>query len=78
MPAGRAVTVRLYFANQYDGTAQVGARVFDVLIDGVTRLSTDFDIVAAAGDNRGTMRSFPSPVTATGSTSTSARSPRTR
>ncbi|WP_162259877.1 PKD domain-containing protein [Nocardioides sp. Soil777] len=55
---GRAVEVRLYFANQYDGTGTVGARVFDVLIDGVTRLSR-FDIVAAAGDNRGTMRSFP-------------------
>ncbi|MBS2936519.1 hypothetical protein KDN32_02045 [Nocardioides sp. J2M5] len=55
--AGRHLTVRLYFANQYDGTAQVGQRVFDVLVDGVTRLD-DFDIVAAAGNKTGTMRSL--------------------
>jgi hypothetical protein len=57
VPAGRHVTVRLYFANQYDGTAQPGQRVFDVLIDGATALS-QFDIVAAAGNKTGTMRSF--------------------
>lgn len=56
--AGRSVEVRLYFANQYDGTATAGTRVFDVLIDGVTRLS-QFDIVAAVGNQRGTMRAFP-------------------
>jgi hypothetical protein len=57
VPAGRHVTVRLYFANQYDGTAQAGQRVFNTLIDGVTVLP-NFDIVAAAGNKTGTMRSF--------------------
>ncbi len=57
VPTGEHVTVRLYFANQYSGTSQPGQRVFDVAIDGVTRLS-HFDIVAAAGDKKGTMRSF--------------------
>ncbi len=54
---GRTVDVRLYFANQYDGTSSVGQRVFDVSIDGTTVLN-HFDIVAATGDHRGTMRSF--------------------
>ncbi len=57
VPAGRDLTVRLYFANQYDGTAQPGQRVFDVLVDGVTRLD-DFDIAAVAGHKTGTMRSL--------------------
>ncbi|MCY7396606.1 MAG: malectin [Nocardioides sp.] len=56
--AGKNVTVRLYFANQCGCTAQPGQRVFDVLVDGVTRLQ-NFDIVASAGDKTGTMRSFP-------------------
>ena len=55
--AGKSVTVRLYFANQYSGTSRVGQRVFNVLVDGVTKLD-HFDIVAAAGDKTGTMRSF--------------------
>jgi hypothetical protein len=55
--AGKSVTVRLYFANQYSGTSGVGQRVFNVLADGVTKLD-HFDIVAAAGDKTGTMRSF--------------------
>ena len=55
VPAGRHVTVRLYFANQYDGTSQAGQRVFDVLIDDTAVLS-NFDIVAAAGNKTGTMR----------------------
>jgi hypothetical protein len=54
---GRNVTVRLYFANQDKDTSKAGQRVFDVLVDGVTRLSS-FDIVAAAGNRTGTMRSF--------------------
>jgi hypothetical protein len=58
VPAGRHVTVRLYFANQYSGTSQPGQRVFNVLIDGQTVLS-NFDIVASAGDSTGTMRAFP-------------------
>lgn len=57
VPAGRSITVRLYFANQYDGTAQPGQRVFDVLVDGVTRLD-NFDVAAAAGHRTATMRQF--------------------
>lgn len=55
--AGRNVTVRLYFANQDKSTSKAGQRVFDVLVDGVTKLSR-FDIVASAGNKTGTMRSF--------------------
>ena len=57
VPSGRSITVRLYFANQYDGTSQPGQRVFDVLVDGVTRLD-NFDIAAAAGHRVATMRQF--------------------
>jgi hypothetical protein len=56
--ASRHVTVRLYFANQYDGTSLPDQRVFNVLVDGDTKLS-NFDIVASAGNRTGTMRSFP-------------------
>ena len=55
--AGRNVTVRLYFANQNKDTSKAGQRVFNVLVDGVTRLS-NFDVVAAAGNRTGTMRAF--------------------
>jgi Malectin domain len=55
--AGKSLTVRLYFANQYDGTSQPGQRVFNVAIDGTTVLN-NFDIVTAAGNKTGTMRSF--------------------
>ena len=55
--AGRNVTVRLYFANQDKDTSKAGQRVFNVLVDGVTRLS-NFDVVAAAGNRTGTMRAF--------------------
>ena len=55
--AGRNVTVRLYFANQDKNTFKAGQRVFNVLVDGVTKLS-NFDIVAAMGNRTGTMRSF--------------------
>jgi Malectin domain len=57
VPAGKDIQVRLYFANQYDGTAQPGQRVFDVDIDGATALD-NFDIVATTGNKRGTMKSF--------------------
>ena len=57
IPAGKHLTVRLFFANQYGGTSQPGQRVFDVQIDGSTVLD-HFDIVAAAGDRTGTMRDF--------------------
>ncbi len=53
----KQVTVRLYFANQCGCTATAGQRVFDVSIDGGLVLD-DFDIVAAVGDKRGTMRQF--------------------
>ena len=54
---GANLKVRLYFANRYTGTSQVGQRVFDVTLDGSTVLSS-FDAVAAAGDQTGTMREF--------------------
>lgn len=57
VPAGKQVQVRLYFANQYSGTSQVGQRVFNVAIDG-TAVLNDFDIVATTGDRRGTMKAF--------------------
>ncbi|MEO8424689.1 MAG: malectin domain-containing carbohydrate-binding protein [Actinomycetota bacterium] len=58
VPNGTVVQVRLYFINQYDGTGQVGQRVFNVSIDGTTVLP-NFDIVATAGgDKTGEMRSF--------------------
>ena len=58
VPAGQPVEVRLYFANRYGGTSQVGQRVFNVDLEGA-RVLSDFDIVVAAGgDQRGTMRGF--------------------
>ena len=69
--------MRLYFANQYDGTSQAGQRVFNVAIDGVTGLS-NFDIVAAAGNKTGTMRSFDITTDSDGVDVDLRRSPRTR
>lgn len=58
VPAATHVRVRLYFINQYDGTSQVGQRVFNVSIDGVAKL-TNFDIVADTGGTQiGGMKSF--------------------
>ncbi len=57
VPSGRSITVRLYFANQYAGTAAPGQRVFDVLLDGSTVLN-DFDVAAAVGNRVATMRQF--------------------
>ena len=37
---GANLKVRLYFANRYPGTGQVGQRVFDVTLDGSTVLSS--------------------------------------
>ncbi|WP_432476747.1 malectin domain-containing carbohydrate-binding protein [Nocardioides sp. GXQ0305] len=55
---GLPLQVRLYFANGYSGTSQVGQRVFDVAVDGTTVLD-NYDIVADAGaHSRGTMRAF--------------------
>ncbi|WP_432476745.1 malectin domain-containing carbohydrate-binding protein [Nocardioides sp. GXQ0305] len=56
--AGLPLQVRIYFANGYDGTSQVGQRVFDVALDGSTVLD-DYDIVADTGaHSRGTMKAF--------------------
>lgn len=55
--AGTGVSVRLYFANRSSSTSAVGARKFDVAIEGAPVL-TSFDVVAAAGHNVGTMREF--------------------
>ncbi len=55
--AGQSVDVRLYFANRCTCTAAVGSQTFDVSVDGVTRASS-VDIVATAGDQTGTMRSW--------------------
>jgi Malectin domain len=65
VPAGVPIEVRLYFANRYSGTSQPGQRVFDVAVNGTTVLP-GFDIVAAAGDQTGTMRKvdFPTGVPA--------------
>ncbi|WP_431936496.1 malectin domain-containing carbohydrate-binding protein [Micromonospora sp. RP3T] len=57
VPTGTEVRVRLYLANRYDGTAAVGARVFDVALEGTTVLD-DLDLSASAGHNVGTMREF--------------------
>lgn len=56
-PNGVPLEVRLYFANGYSGTSQVGQRVFDVALEGSTVLD-DYDIVADAGDHVGTMQDF--------------------
>ena len=57
VPVNTAVTVRLYFANSCTCTQNVGQRRFNVSIDGQAVLS-NFDIVQAAGNRIGTMRSF--------------------
>jgi PKD repeat protein len=57
VPAGAQVQVRLYFANRYPGTAQVGQRVFNVGINGTTVLP-NYDIVADVGNDTGTMKAF--------------------
>ena len=44
--------VRLYFANRYGGTSEVGQRVFDVSIDS-TKVLDNFDIVATAAQTSG-------------------------
>jgi hypothetical protein len=55
--SGTPVRVRLYFANQCGCTSGVGDRVFDVAVDGTTKLSS-FDLVAAKGDRVGFVKSF--------------------
>src|SRR5947209_18472451 len=41
--------VRLYFAETYGGTASVGARIFNVNVEG--QVLNNFDIYAAAGNH---------------------------
>jgi PKD repeat protein len=56
--AGVPIEVRLFFANRYSGTSQVGQRVFNVSLEG-TEVLHNFDIVAAAGgDQTGHMEKF--------------------
>lgn len=54
---GTSIVVRLYFASGCSCTDQPGDRLFDVAIDGVTRLD-NYDIVADVGQSVGTMKSF--------------------
>jgi hypothetical protein len=56
--AGAAIDVRLYLANRWPSTGQVGKRKFNVNIDGVNKLAS-FDPVAAVGHDRGMMAAFP-------------------
>ncbi|MBN1680760.1 MAG: choice-of-anchor D domain-containing protein [Anaerolineae bacterium] len=49
--------VRLYFAETYSGAASVGARVFDVTIEGATVLD-NYDIFADVGFETAVMQSF--------------------
>ncbi|MBT8217452.1 MAG: hypothetical protein KJO17_11425, partial [Acidimicrobiia bacterium] len=49
--------VNLYFAETFSGTQSVGARQFDVTIEG-TEVLTNFDIFASAGANNGIVRTF--------------------
>lgn len=57
VPAGTAIEVRLYLANRYSGTSQVGQRVFNVSLDGNQVLS-NYDMVADVGDQTGTMKAY--------------------
>lgn len=52
-----AYEVRLYFADIWTGTQSVGARVFDVSIEGQLVLD-NYDIYADVGAYRGVMKSF--------------------
>ena len=54
---GTPIEVRLYFANRYTGTDNVGQRAFDVSLDGSTVLN-NYDIVADAGTQTGEMKKF--------------------
>jgi len=49
--------VRLYFAETYSGTMKVGARKFDVKIEGALVLD-NFDVYATYGANTGGVKSF--------------------
>jgi chitodextrinase len=56
--AGAPLEVRLYFANQFDGTGPGGTpRVFDVTLDG-NLLLDDYNIFADVGHRSGAMKAF--------------------
>ncbi len=55
--AGVPLQVRLYFSNRCSCTSGSGQRQFDVSVEG-TKFLDHFDIVAATGDQRGTMRAY--------------------
>lgn len=57
VPAGTNVQVRLYFAGRSPTTQEPGDRVFDVVLEGAPVLE-DYDIVADAGWDVGTMKAF--------------------
>jgi hypothetical protein len=57
-PAGHQLSVKLYFANMYDGTENPGDRVFDVNIDGGAPELDNYDIVLDVGDQTGTVKQF--------------------
>ena len=54
---GETVEVRLHIVNQHSDTNAPGDRVFDVSVEGRTVLD-DYDVVADAGHDMGTMKSF--------------------
>ncbi len=56
-PTGTNIGVRLYFANQCTCTNTTGKLRFHVDVDGVRKLS-NYDIVADAGNQIGTMKQF--------------------
>jgi hypothetical protein len=55
--SGTQVNVRLFFANRCGCTSSSTQRVFDVALEGASVLD-NFDIVAAVGDQKGTMRQY--------------------
>lgn len=56
--AGLPVTVRLYLADTYPSTQSVGARLYDVVVEGSVALR-DVDVFALAGANKAIVLSVP-------------------
>ncbi|GAA5026103.1 hypothetical protein GCM10023258_19590 [Terrabacter aeriphilus] len=65
VPAGTAVQLRVYFANRSSSTKAVGARTFNVDVNGSRWLSS-YDVVADVGDQTGTMKAVNLTVPSTG------------
>ena len=63
--AGTKVDVRLYLSNRFTGTTHVGDQAMDATLDGARVLSR-YDVVADAGNQTGTMKSFAATVPADG------------